>query len=295
MTRPVVFVTGCSSGIGLQTALAFAERGDRVFAGVRDPASADVLATSVAPFGDAVSITAVDVTDAASVTRAVDEAVAAAGRLDVVVNNAGIGCMGPVEALSEPALQQLFDTNFFGAWRVTRATLPVLRAQGSGVIVNVSSVDGRLPGRPLLWAYQATKHALGVMSEALAAEVAPFGIRVRAIEPGFYATEIRSNRRRRDAAAAEAGAVPAVDPQARLAYRELEQSVEQWMVANAEHGGDPRVVAAAIVEAALDPAPQPVHRLVGDDAVAAVAELQRSPATQAVSGRSLASSEGPEQ
>lgn len=267
----VVLVTGCSSGIGLRTALAFAGRGDRVIAGVRDPASADELTALAAPFGAAVSIVPIDVTDAVSVQRAIDDTVAAAGCLDVVVNNAGIGCMGPVEALSEQALQQLFDTNFFGAWRVVRAVMPVLRAQRSGVIVNVSSVDGRLPGRPLMWAYQATKHALGVMSEALAAEAAAFGVRVRAVEPGFYATEIRDNRRRREAAAAAAGLPPAVDPERRAAYRRLEETIERWMAANAEHGGDPAVVAAAIVAAALDIEPQPVHRLVGDDAVAALA------------------------
>jgi len=278
-----ILVTGCSSGIGLRTALAFAARGDRVFAGVRSPETATELRELAAPWGDRVELVTIDVTDSASVDAAVAAVVARAGRVDVAVNNAGIGGMGPVEALGERALRDLFETNFFGAARVVRAVLPAMRAAGDGVIVNVSSVDGRLPGRPLMWAYQATKHSLGVMSEALAAEVAPFGVRVRAIEPGFYATSIRTNRRRREATAAANGDAPAVDPVARRAYAELEAGVEAWMVAHAEHAADPRLVADAIVDAALDrdPGLDAVHRLVGADAVAAVAALAGPPPEEA--------------
>jgi NAD(P)-dependent dehydrogenase (short-subunit alcohol dehydrogenase family) len=176
----VILVTGATSGIGRDAALRLARAGHRVLAGGRRP---DALAELAA--AGRVEPLALDVADAASVAAAhaeVERRTAGAG-LDVLVNNAGYALPGPLEALTDADLRALFDTNVFGLLAVTRAFLPRMRERGAGRIVNVGSVMGRVT-MPLLGAYNASKHAVAALTDALRMELAPFGVRVVLVEPG---------------------------------------------------------------------------------------------------------------
>ena len=179
------FITGASRGFGRAWATAALDRGDRVAATARDTATLDDL---VARYGDAIVPLRLDVTDRAADFAAVAAANERLGRLDVVVNNAGFGQFGMVEELSEAELRAQMETNLFGAFWVTQAALPILRAQGSGHILQVSSIGG-IVAFPNIGAYNASKWALEGFSQSLAQEVAPFGIHVTLIEPGGYATD----------------------------------------------------------------------------------------------------------
>ncbi len=179
------FITGASRGFGHQWAAAALERGDRVAATARDLSTLDDL---VATYGDAVVPLRLDVTDRAADLAAVAEANARLGRLDVVVNNAGYGQFGMVEELSEAEFRAQLETNVFGAFWVTQAALPIMRAQGGGHILQVSSIGG-ISAFANLGAYHASKWALEGFSQSLAQEIAPFGIHVTLIEPGGYATD----------------------------------------------------------------------------------------------------------
>ncbi len=181
----VWFVTGTSSGFGRELVRAVLAHGDRVVATARDVSA---VAGLVALAPDRIRALRLDVTDAGSVTAAVAGAERAFGRIDVLVNNAAYGLLGAFEELSEKDLRHNFETNVFGAMTVTRAVLPVLRRQRSGHIVQMSSVNGVVPG-PGGTAYVGTKFALEGMSEALAAEVAHLGIRVTIVEPGPFRTD----------------------------------------------------------------------------------------------------------
>ncbi len=181
----VALITGASSGIGRACAIHLAARGIRVYGTSRTPSSGTMLQ--------------MDVTDDQSVQRAVDAVLEREGRLDIVVNNAGIAIAGPLELTSIEEAKRQLDVNLFGAFRVCRAVLPIMRRQGSGYIVNVGSIGGliALPYQPL---YSASKFALEGITESLRLEVRPFGIRVVIIEPGDTKTEITQNRRLAEAA-----------------------------------------------------------------------------------------------
>jgi NAD(P)-dependent dehydrogenase (short-subunit alcohol dehydrogenase family) len=181
----VWFITGCSSGFGWELARAVLGRGDRLVATARDTSALTGLA---AAGPQQVRTAPLDVTDAEAVHAAVAEADKAFGRIDVLVNNAGYGQAGTLEELSETDLRRQFETNLFGALAVTRTVLPVMRRQRSGHIVQMSSVNGVMPV-PGGSAYTGTKFALDGMSEALATEVAPLGIRVTIVEPGAFRTD----------------------------------------------------------------------------------------------------------
>jgi len=195
------FITGTSRGFGREWALAALERGDRVVATARDASSLDDL---VAAHGDAVLPLALDVTDRDAVFAAVAQAHEHFGRLDVIVNNAGYGQFGMVEELSEAESRQQIETNLFGALWVTQAALPFLRAQGSGHVLQVSSIGG-ISAFPTVGIYHASKWALEGISQALAQEVAGFGIKVTLIEPGGYSTDWGGS------SAKHATAIPAYD------------------------------------------------------------------------------------
>ena len=185
MRSRVWFITGASRGLGKQWALAALDRGDRVAAAARDISA---LATLRDVYGEAVEPIRLDVTDRAACFAAVRAAHDRFGRLDIVVNNAGYGQYGFIEELDEQQARAQLDTNFFGALWVTQAALPYLRSQGSGHILEVSSIGG-ITAFPNLGIYHASKWALEGLAQALAAEVAPFGIRVTIVEPGGFDTD----------------------------------------------------------------------------------------------------------
>jgi len=185
MSAKTWFITGTSRGFGREWALAALDRGDRVAATARDTGSLDDL---VAMHGDAVLPISLDVTDRAAAFAAVARAHDHFGRLDVVVNNAGYGQFGTVEELSEAEAREQMETNLFGALWITQAALPLLRGQGGGHILQVSSIGG-ISAFPTVGIYHASKWALEGLSQSLAQEVAGFGIKVTLIEPGGYATD----------------------------------------------------------------------------------------------------------
>ena len=191
----VILITGSSTGIGLTTALHFARKGHQVFASLRNPESAPELTQVIADEKLPVTTIRLDVNDDASVQQGVAEVLQKAGHIDVLVNNAGVGGSGAVEAISVENAHQVFETNYFGAIRMIQAVLPGMRERKSGTIVMLSSIAGRVPfaghGH-----YAASKHALEAISEILAQEVRAFNIRVAIIEPGVILTPIFSKGRR---------------------------------------------------------------------------------------------------
>jgi NAD(P)-dependent dehydrogenase (short-subunit alcohol dehydrogenase family) len=185
MASKVWFITGTSKGFGRVWAEAALARGDRVAATARD---VKTLAPLVERYGELVAAIKLDVTDKAAVDASIAEAHGRFGRLDVVVNNAGYGLFGTIEEVSEAEARDQIETNLFGALWVTQAALPIMRAQGSGHIIQVSSIGG-VNAFPTIGLYHASKWALEGLSQSLAAEVAQFGVKVTLIEPGGFATE----------------------------------------------------------------------------------------------------------
>jgi len=185
MASKVWFITGTSKGFGRVWTEAALARGDRVAATARDVST---LAGLSERYGDNVAALALDVTDKAAVGDAIGEAHARFGRLDVVVNNAGYGLFGTIEEVSESEARAQLETNLFGALWVTQAALPIMRAQRSGHIIQVSSIGG-VNAFPTVGLYHASKWGLEGFSQSLASEVAGFGIKVTIVEPGGYATE----------------------------------------------------------------------------------------------------------
>jgi NAD(P)-dependent dehydrogenase (short-subunit alcohol dehydrogenase family) len=243
------FITGASRGFGKEWSIAALERGDTVAATARDTATLDDL---VAQFGDKVLPIRLDVNDRDAVLAAVQEAHDRFGALDVVVNNAGYGQFGMVEEVSEAEARAQFDTNVFGALFVTQAALPFLRAQGSGHILQVSSIGG-ISAFPNIGIYNASKWALEAFSQSLAAEVADFGIKVTIIEPGAYSTDWGG------ASAKHAAANPAYD-----AYRE--KAAEQRK-ARAGNPGDPVATRDAVLQV-VDAENPPLRIFFGDGPLA---------------------------
>nr|GLK33767.1 short-chain dehydrogenase/reductase [Rhodococcus wratislaviensis] len=232
-TQPVALVTGASSGIGKVSALALVEAGFGVVGTSRD-------ASRVSPL-DGVTFVDLDVSDEASVTTAVKQVIAQFGRIDVLVNNAGVGLTGAAEETSVAQAQNVFDINVFGVMRMTRAVLPHMRAQGSGRIINLSSLYGLIPG-PYLAVYVASKHAVEGYSESVDHEVREHGVRVLLIEPGGTNTEFEAHSPQPDSP------LPVYKRQRRIANEVLKKTVRD--------GDDPAVVARAIVAAAKDPKPK---------------------------------------
>src|ERR1700691_2544509 len=190
----VVVITRTSTGIGLATAVAFGRAGYDVYAIMRNPDRAPELASVAAKERLPVKVLAMDVDDDASVDKAIAGVLADKGRIDVLVNNAGISVGGSVEELPLSEFRQAMETNYFGALRCIQAVIPGMRERRSGHIVNVSSVAGKLAG-PAQGPYTASKWALEALSESLAGEVKPFGIHVSIVEPGVIATAIFGKRR----------------------------------------------------------------------------------------------------
>ncbi|WP_371522054.1 SDR family NAD(P)-dependent oxidoreductase [Kitasatospora sp. NBC_01300] len=180
------FITGSSRGFGRALTTAALAAGDRVVATARKPAQLDDL---VARYGERILPVPLDVTDAAAAEAAFATARQAFGRVDVVVNNAGYANLAPVETAAETDFRRQFDTNFWGVYNVSKAALPLLREQGAGLVIQFSSIGGRVGGNPGLGSYQAAKFAVDGLSRVLAAETAPLGIRFLVVEPGGFATD----------------------------------------------------------------------------------------------------------
>jgi NAD(P)-dependent dehydrogenase (short-subunit alcohol dehydrogenase family) len=248
-SSPQVFlVTGASRGLGRAIAEAIPAAGHRLVATARNPRSLDDL---VAQHPDAVRAVALDVTDPDAARAAVQAAVDAFGRLDVVVNNAGYADLAAVEDVTLDAFRAQIDTNLLGVVNVTKAALPVLREQGAGHVIQVSSVGGRM-ATPGLGAYQAAKWAVGGLSEVLAAEVAPLGIKVTVLEPGGMRTDW-------------AGASMDIPPVSAPYAPTVGKSAERMRGFAETSASDPAKVAEVVLRvAALDD--PPVRLLVGSDA-----------------------------
>lgn len=179
---PTILITGASSGIGRATALRFQSEGWNVIATMRDPAGSDLAEL------ENVLVTRLDVTDTASIETAVNAGIDRFGAIDVLLNNAGYGAYGPLEAFSTDRIRRQFDTNVIGLLEVTKAVLPHMRARRSGTIINISSIGGQITF-PLGTLYHGTKFAVEGLSEALHFELEPLGIRVRIVQPGMIKTD----------------------------------------------------------------------------------------------------------
>lgn len=241
MTKTVL-ITGCSSGIGEATAARLVDAGWDVWASARRPETLDGL---VAAGCQAVAL---DVTDEASMTRAVDTVLGGSGRLDALVNNAGYSQSGAVESLDVDAVRRQFETNVFGLLRLTQLVLPAMRAQRSGRIVNIGSMGGKItfPGGG---AYHASKYAVEALSDALRYEVAGFGVRVVLVEPGLITTNF-------DAAVA-AGMPAGEGPYAAFNAEVAEATTAAYDGPLARFGGPPEAVAKVIEKALTAKRPKP--------------------------------------
>ncbi len=255
------FITGTSRGFGREWALAALERGDRVVATARDVGSLEDLTGT---YGDRVLALELDVTDRAAAFEAVGKAFEHFGRVDVVVNNAGYGQFGLIEELSEEDLRLQMEINLFGAFWVTQAALPYLRAQGSGHFLQVSSIGG-ISAFPNVGAYHASKWALEGFSQTLAQEVADFGIFVTLIEPGGFSTDWAGSSAR------HATPLPA--------YDEFRKKAAEARQARTASPGDPRASAAAVMKIA-DAEKPPLRVFFGDAPLAiATADYEQRLAT----------------
>ncbi len=246
------FITGTSRGFGREWAVAALQRGDSVAATARDASSLDDLA---AEYGDRVLALTLDVTDRAAAFAAVQQAHEHFGRLDIVVNNAGYGQFGMIEELSEDDFRAQIETNVFGAMWVTQAALPLLREQGSGHLLQVSSIGG-ISAFQNVGAYHASKWALEGFSQALSQEVAGFGIHVTLIEPGGFSTDWGGSSAR------HATALPAYD-----GVREQAAEARKGRMSTP---GDPSASAKAVME--IVDADEPPLRVFFGDAPLGIAE-----------------------
>jgi NAD(P)-dependent dehydrogenase (short-subunit alcohol dehydrogenase family) len=257
----VWLVTGSASGLGRNIAEAVLASGDRLVATARDPHRLEDL---VDKYGDQVRTAPLDVADEDAAYAAVQVAVDSFGRLDVVVNNAGYGDIAPFEQVSSERFKALIDTNFYGVVNMTRAALPIMRKQKSGCILQISSVGGRLAVAGGA-AYHAAKWAVGGFTEALAQEVAPFGVKVSALEPGGMRTNWGARARK---------GTPDLLPDYEPSVGALAEMLKPlW----GQENSDPVRVAQVILRLAASDR-LPAHLLLGSDAVqyAAQAEAVRA-------------------
>jgi NAD(P)-dependent dehydrogenase (short-subunit alcohol dehydrogenase family) len=244
----VVVLTGCSSGFGLEGALAFARSGDRVYATLRTTKRATELVRAAEAEKLSVIIKALDVTQAATFPRILGEIVDDAGRIDVLVNNAGVSQAAAFEDVRESTLRDVMETNCLGPLLLTQAVLPIMRRQRGGLIIMMSSLSG-VAGLPGDVAYSASKFALEGATEALRHEVDRWGIRVALVEAGSYATRILENSLQRDTSVPD-------EHSRRSPYRPLIEYRLRRLRERLEQGRDPRLVANLFVTIARSDATQ---------------------------------------
>lgn len=273
MTPLVWFITGCSSGFGAQFAEEVLRRGHQLVATAR---TVEALAPLACLAPERVLTLPLDVTDCAAITSAVSAALGRFSRIDVVVNNAGYGVVGAWEEVDDATLRAQFDTNVFGAAAVIRALLPTLRGQGSGHIVNMSSVAG-VRASPGLGTYAATKHAVEALSESLAAEVAPFGISVTMVEPGAFRTAWAGRSMR------------GADPIAAYASGPVGQVRRALASFDGAQMGDPAAAAHILLDV-IEAGHPPLRLPLGSDAVAGLHAKAQALAETATEWASVAGS-----
>jgi NAD(P)-dependent dehydrogenase (short-subunit alcohol dehydrogenase family) len=250
--QKVAVITGSSSGIGLESALILGRNGYNTYATMRSPDKDTSIKAAVQNEGLPIRVVQLDVTDDSSVKIAVDHVMSEAGRIDVLVNNAGYPLGGAFEDLAMEEIKSQFETNFFGPIRVTQAVLPTMRKQRSGRIINMSSGNG-IFGFPGISAYVSTKFAIEGLSESIAYELEQFGIKVILIEPGFIRTNILN---------AAVVAKKAQDPAS--PYSEMMQKIMANVSELAKNASDPELVANIVLEAASNPSPR-LRYLAGKD------------------------------
>ena len=251
----VALVTGSSSGIGFETSLILARAGFNTYASMRNLEKSKNLTEIAKKEKLPLQVVQLDVNNDGSVKDVLVKILKADQRIDVLINNAGYGLFGSVEDTSIEEIKAQFETNFFGVVRVTQQVLPLMRRQNSGTIVNVSSVGGRI-GLPALSAYHSTKFALEGLSESIAFELEPFGIRVVIIEPGVIRTNILNS---------SSSAKKALDPKS--PYFSLSQKLNDNFksMMESELSSPPEEVAKVILQAVTSENPQ-LRYSVGDDA-----------------------------
>lgn len=234
MSKKTILITGASTGIGRTTALHFHQQGWNVVATMRSPEKETELAAM-----EGVLVTKLDVTNAASIEAAVAEGIAKFGQIDVLLNNAGYGAYGPLEAFSMEKIERQFDTNVIGLLAVTKAVLPHMRARKSGFIVNISSIGGQMTF-PLGTLYHGSKFAVEGLSESLHYELAAFGVKVKIIEPGMIKTDFGGR------------SFDFVNDESMVEYQPTVQSLFATFGEAGANPSEPQVVADAIWSAVTD-------------------------------------------
>jgi NAD(P)-dependent dehydrogenase (short-subunit alcohol dehydrogenase family) len=250
--QKVAVITGSSSGIGLESALVLARNGYITYATMRSPEKDTSIKVAVQNEGIPIRVVQLDVTDDTSVKNAIDHIVSEAGRIDVLINNAGYGLGGALEDLSMEEVKSQYETNLFGLIRVIQAALPTMRKQRSGRILNISSGNG-IFGFPGISAYVSTKFAVEGLSESIAYELEAFGIKVILIEPGFVLTNFRNSMMI---------AKKAQDPAS--PYSALMQKIMANVNELAKNASSAELIANIILDAASNPSPR-LRYLAGKD------------------------------
>ncbi len=253
MTKKVAIVTGSSSGIGFETSLMLAENGFNVYATMRDLSKSEKIRKMADNKKLPIEVGQLDVTSEQSVENAISAIVELEGQIDVLVNNAGYGLMGPAEELTIDELREQFETNLFGVLRTTKKVLPVMRKNQQGTIINMSSIVGKV-GIPTMSGYVSSKFALEGLMESMRYELEPFGIRVVLVEPGVIKTNFLNS------SVFAKKALEETSP-----YRTLIQKVGEGFSARFENGALPIEVAKAILQAATSTKPD-IRYSVGNDA-----------------------------
>jgi NAD(P)-dependent dehydrogenase (short-subunit alcohol dehydrogenase family) len=271
--KKVWFITGAGRGMGVDIARAALAAGHAVVATGRNP---EKVTAAIGANDDLLALK-LDITDPTDAETAVKAAVDRFGHVDVVVNNAGNFYAGFFEEVPASDFRAQIETNLFGPLNVTRAVLPTMRQQRSGLVVTISSVAG-IAGGQFTSAYAASKFALEGWMESLTPEVAPFGIRTMLVEPGFFRTDLLENT-------STIWPEPTIDDYA----DRTRQTVSAWQDMNGKQGGDPAKLAAALIQLAGQPEP-PLRWIAGADAVAAVEQKAHDLLAQADTNRELSTS-----